>query len=130
MSKIEVDPPSPAAVAAARAIHARMCPGEDWIKDNSDEERAEYLAVAAAVLESQALPGAVERKVIWGSLAALGTTLAVAGLEWAQVNLAGLAGVPSWAPVVVGIVAPPLIAFLAGYRAPHTERPDLGGVAR
>lgn len=67
----------------------------------------------------------VERKVkaaaIWTYLAACAGLGIVNGIS--DANL--VAGLPDWAEVFVAPIVPTVAAWIAGYKARHTPRPDL-----
>lgn len=64
----------------------------------------------------------VEHKVKWSTLATFAAGLAVAILNALQDNPGALDPLPKWAQGLILALAPALVAFLAGYRAPHTTR--------
>jgi len=67
----------------------------------------------------------VERKVKWAAVAAVGASMAAAGLDYLATHVDALHGVPGAVSVAIAVLAPPLAAALAGYAARHTPRPDL-----
>ncbi|NJP42263.1 holin [Actinacidiphila epipremni] len=70
----------------------------------------------------------VELKVIAATAAAGVAGVGVTVLNQAVADEALLAPVPTWGQTLITMLAPPLLAFLAGWSARHTPRPDLDAV--
>jgi hypothetical protein len=72
-----------------------------------------------------AAPPVVETKVVAATASSLAIGLAIALLNGAQSNTPLLGGLPLWLQYLLLVAVPPVLAFLVGYAAPHTPRPDL-----
>jgi hypothetical protein len=111
----------------AAALHARRCTC-DWGGD-VEGHGADFEDLAALVAEATAPPRyPVESKVwaaTWGTLAAT-VALALVTLLLEQLGVLGMTfGGSPWAAAAVtalGVVLPPLAAFLRGYLAAHSPR--------
>jgi len=68
----------------------------------------------------------VETKVVASTLASAGVGTAIAVLNDVQAHSELLGSIPAPIQVVVLVLIPTATAFLAGWRAKHTPRPDLG----
>jgi hypothetical protein len=75
----------------------------------------------------------IETKVSVAALGSLLAGVALAILTAVQSDPAVISGLPEPVQFVLIAALPPVVAFLAGYAAPHTDRPDLaakrGGIA-
>lgn len=68
----------------------------------------------------------LEAKVIWSAATTAGASIGLAVLNDVQADHALLGPTPEWLQTLVIAAAPPLAALLAGWKAKHTPRPDLG----
>lgn len=64
----------------------------------------------------------IEAKVIASTAAAAACGAGVAILNDVEADHSMLGATPAWAQSLILLVAPPLVAFLAGYQAKHTPR--------
>lgn len=69
--------------------------------------------------------GPVEAKVTAATAGSLAVAIAVAVLNGLADGPGLLGSLPMWAQTMILLLVPPLHTWLAGYSAPHTERPDL-----
>lgn len=64
----------------------------------------------------------VETKVIAATVVTLALSVTAAMLNAVQANPDLLGDLPTWAQTVLILLVPPLLTFIAGYHAPHTNR--------
>jgi len=69
----------------------------------------------------------IERKVKAATIAVYIATSALLGILNGVTDANLVAGLPDWLEVFVAPLLPAAAAWIAGYRAKHTPRPDLGG---
>lgn len=68
----------------------------------------------------------VEAKVKAASGATFGAGIAVAVLNAIAADSSLLGPLPAWLQAPILALVPAALAFLAGYQAPHSPRPDTG----
>lgn len=68
---------------------------------------------------------AVEAKVAAATAASTGVGIAIAVLNDVEADQSMLGSTPAWLQALILVVAPPLAAGLAGWKAKHTPRPEL-----
>jgi hypothetical protein len=68
----------------------------------------------------------IEAKVAASTASAAGVGIGVAVLNDVENDSTLLGGTPAWAQALILVVIPPVVAFMAGWKAKHTSRPDLG----
>lgn len=67
----------------------------------------------------------IEAKVTVAAIGSLLAGIALAILTAVQSDPAVISGLPEPVQFVIIAALPPVVAFLSGYAAPHTTRPDL-----
>lgn len=71
----------------------------------------------------------IEAKVLASTVAAAAAGGGAAILNGVEADHTLLGSTPAWAQTLLLVVIPTLVTFLAGYKAKHTPRPDLGAPA-
>lgn len=70
------------------------------------------------------MAGPVETKVKWATYAATAVGGVIAVLNWVAADSDLLGSLPPWVQAAAVVVVPPLVTFLAGWKARHTPRPN------
>jgi hypothetical protein len=121
----------------AEVMHAALYSGaehaEPWAAADEDEREefrvmaraAEDLGLTVAAPAVRAAGSVIETKVWAASLAGFAMAVLPIAYDVAATYVAGWSSAPPWITPLLVVAG----TFVAGYRARHTERPDLGRVA-
>jgi hypothetical protein len=132
-----IDPTAQRIETLAEVLHASLYAGAEHAEPwgaLAEDERDEFRAMAVAGLDAvgtlagpavAAGRSLIERKVWAATLAGFAMAVLPIAYDAAATYVAGWHEAPPWITPLLVVAG----TFVAGYRARHTERPDLGRVA-
>jgi hypothetical protein len=131
------DPTAQRIETLAEVLHASLYAGAEHAEPwgaLAEDDRDEFRAMAVAGLDAvgtlaapavTAVGSVIETKVWAATLAGFAMAVLPIAYDAAAIYVAGWSSAPPWITPLLVVAG----TFVAGYRARHTERPDLGRVA-
>jgi hypothetical protein len=131
------DPTAQRIETLAEVLHASLYAGAEHAEPwgaLAEDDRDEFRAMAVAGLDAvgtlaapavTAVGSVIETKVWAATLAGFAMAVLPIAYDAAATYVAGWSSAPPWITPLLVVAG----TFVAGYRARHTERPDLGRVA-